>query len=129
MFRAYVNLEGLNHAVRAALTHPRWENSSARTSGMPLGVAVATPIYAPFLKAPSNHPSARLIQVPLARCLDGQGIWRYEIDEVALEAALSRPDVRLLMWCNPHNPTGRVWTYDEMLLVARLCNKNGMGRR
>ena len=31
-----------------------------------------------------------------------------------LEAKAADPDVKLLMLCNPHNPTGRIWTEDEL---------------
>lgn len=29
----------------------------------------------------------------------------------------------MLLFCNPHNPTGRVWTRQEMEKVAALCKK------
>lgn len=27
----------------------------------------------------------------------------------------------MLLWCNPHNPTGRVWTRQELVRVGRMC--------
>jgi len=93
---------------------------------------VATPIYYPFIAAPGNQANASLVEVPLLRRPLNDGtpnsdrIWRYEIDEQALESALQREDVRVLLWCNPHNPTGRVWTRDEMRVVARLCAENNV---
>ena len=120
--------QGLNHIVKAAQADPAWHATDAYRSGAPLGVAVATPIYAPFLTAPINQ-SAATVEVPLrSRVLEakqgGGSILHYEIDEDALAAALAREDVRVLLWCNPHNPTGRVWTRDEMRAVAQLCADN-----
>lgn len=111
--------------VKAALADPEWQSHSRR--GERLGVAVATPIYYPFLSAPENHVGAELFTFPLARrpLNDGtpnsENIWRYEIDEEALRATLQRDNVRVLLWCNPHNPTGRVWTREEMRIVAQAC--------
>ena len=104
---------GLNHAVRAA--------RRAR-GGRAVVTAVCTPIYPPFLHASRNNESAR-VEVALRRAIE-DGRARYSIDWEALETALAREDVGLLLWCNPHNPVGRVWTRDEMVRVARLCVKH-----
>ncbi len=45
---------------------------------------------------------------------------RYEIDWEDLEAKMT-PDVRGMIVCNPQNPTGNVWTEDELLRIGRLC--------
>lgn len=45
---------------------------------------------------------------------------RYEIDWDDLEAKMT-PDVRAMIVCNPQNPTGNVWTEEELLRVGRLC--------
>ena len=38
----------------------------------------------------------------------------------------SDPDVKMLMLCNPHNPTGRVWTESELQHIAQTCEKYGL---
>ena len=90
--------------------------------GRAVVTAVCTPIYPPFLHASRNDESAR-VEVALRRAIE-DGRARYSIDWEALETALAREDVGLLLWCNPHNPVGRVWTRDEMVRVARLCVKH-----
>lgn len=45
----------------------------------------------------------------------------YHIDFNALEKALAKAKVFLL--CSPHNPTGRIWTYDELSTIVSLCKK------
>ncbi len=49
---------------------------------------------------------------------------RYTIDFEDLEHRISDPKARLLILCNPHNPSGRVWTRDELQKVADLCLRN-----
>ena len=101
-------LPGLNHAVRATC---RAEADA---------VAIATPIYPPFLAAPTNQDARRLL-VPLRAEVGGGGALRHELDLGALEDALALPSTRLLMWCQPQNPSGRCWSAEEMAEVARLC--------
>jgi cystathionine beta-lyase len=45
---------------------------------------------------------------------------RYEVDWDDLEAKMT-PDVRLLIVCNPQNPTGNVWRSDELHRMGRLA--------
>lgn len=104
-------IPGLNHAVRATC------NGASDT------VAIATPIYAPFLLSPTNC-GAMLRTVPLVESRVSSEVSseiRYDIDWAALEATLADPATKLLHWCNPHNPVGRCWTRLELVRVARLC--------
>ena len=49
---------------------------------------------------------------------DSQGNW--SIDFEALERDAANPLAKLLIWCNPQNPTGRVWTQEELEKVAAI---------
>ncbi|HEX3052952.1 MAG TPA: PatB family C-S lyase [Aggregatilineaceae bacterium] len=82
-------------------------------------VLVQTPIYPPFLAAP---PSAGkfLQKVDLVCTEQADGVLHYTIDYEALEAAMSS-QAALLLFCNPHNPSGRVFTRDEIAQVAEIC--------
>lgn len=44
----------------------------------------------------------------------------------ALENALSRPESKILLLCSPQNPTGKVWTHDELETMAELCQRHGV---
>lgn len=79
------------------------------------GVAVLSPVYGPFFTTAQAN-QRRVEDCPLI-LHDG----RFEIDFERLEAALSKPDVELLMLSNPHNPGGRVWTREELTQVAERC--------
>ena len=64
-------------------------------------VVTITPAYPPFLEAP---PAGRR----LSRCLRQRSDERWRLPLEALEAAFT-PQTRLLLFCHPHNPLGRVW--------------------
>ncbi|MDE7443409.1 MAG: aminotransferase class I/II-fold pyridoxal phosphate-dependent enzyme, partial [Muribaculaceae bacterium] len=65
----------------------------------------------------------RLVENPLRR-VDCAGGFSYDIDFDDLEAKASQPDNRMLILCNPHNPTGRVWTHDELSRIASICRRH-----
>lgn len=52
------------------------------------------------------------------------GDGRYAFDPDALRAAFG-PRTRLVLLNSPHNPTGKVFTRDELALVAQLCQEHG----
>lgn len=47
----------------------------------------------------------------------------YYIDYEKLESQLENGNIKMMILCNPHNPIGRVWTKEEILKVAQLCEK------
>lgn len=49
---------------------------------------------------------------------------RYEIDWDDLEAKLADPEAQTMIVCNPQNPTGNVWTEEELLKIGQLCLQN-----
>lgn len=48
---------------------------------------------------------------------------RYEVDLFELEKKIREDGVKMLLWCSPHNPGGRVWTMEELKAVTDLCMK------
>ncbi len=51
---------------------------------------------------------------------------RYYIDFEDLEKKIKENDVKILMFCSPFNPCGRVWTKDELIKVAKICVENNV---
>ena len=51
---------------------------------------------------------------------------RYSINFDDLERKASDPLAKILLLCNPHNPSGRVWTPDELRRVGEICRRNGV---
>lgn len=81
------------------------------------GVVVFTPIYYPFLDAIADS-GRRRVDVPL----DPVG-WR--IDPDRLDAAID-DTTRVILFCNPHNPTGRVFDDDEVAAVADVAERHDL---
>lgn len=99
-------------------------NLVAATVGQPGdGVAMATPIYPPFLSAVKKAGRV-LNDAQMSYTLDGH-ILRYQLDFDALEAAVT-PRTRLFMLCNPHNPVGRVYSRAELGQVAEFCLRHDL---
>ena len=86
------------------------------------GVLTIAPIYPPFLAVAER--TGRLAQRAMLAEPDAPGEpWRLDIE--ALEAAIT-PQTRLLLWCHPHNPTGRVWTLQELEQLAALVERHDL---
>ncbi len=78
-------------------------------------VLVEVPIYNTFFNSIENN-GRYPVMCPL---IYEDGEYRRDFD--ALEAALSDPQVTLMILCNPHNPTGRIWSRSELARVGELC--------
>ncbi len=50
----------------------------------------------------------------------------YSIDYELLAEKAALPECTLLLFCNPHNPVGRVWKREELEKVAEICTDNGV---
>ncbi|BDB01323.1 MalY/PatB family protein [Clostridium botulinum] len=83
-------------------------------------VLLQRPIYYPFFKAINNN-GCHIVNNPLK--FDGK---RYEMDFEDLDKKLSDPRVKVMILCSPHNPTGRVWTKEELTKVGNLCLKHNV---
>jgi cysteine-S-conjugate beta-lyase len=75
------------------------------------------PVYPPFTMGP-KYQGRTAVRVPL--CL---AAGRWDIDWDALERAVT-PRSRLLIFCHPHNPIGRVWTVEEQRKLGAFCARH-----
>ncbi len=85
-------------------------------------VVVQTPVYPPFLTAPTNQARQLSVVELAARQVETQQLY-YEQDLAAFKAALT-PDTSLFILCHPHNPVGRLWTPEELTQLAEHCLAN-----
>ena len=82
------------------------------------GVIILTPVYYPFdisVVAKDRTPV-------YSELIDNNG--HYEINYSELRALAEDKKNTALLFCNPHNPVGRVWTVDELRKVAYICKEN-----
>lgn len=82
---------------------------------------INTPAYG-YFQHPIDERHKHAIHNKL-KC-DAQGNWTIDFD--ALEKDASNPFAKLLIWCNPQNPTGRVWTKEELRKVAAIVEKHNL---
>lgn len=62
----------------------------------------------------------KLLQCPLVR--DGD---TYQLDLEDAQARLTGAE-KILIWCSPQNPSGRVWTREELRQVAEFATRNDL---
>ena len=85
-------------------------------------IVINPPVYPPFFE----HITAsgrQVAEVPLARAGGPGGRW--ELDFAGLEAAFAA-GARGYLLCNPHNPTGRVFSPADLGRVASLAERYGV---
>ena len=83
------------------------------------GVVINTPVYPPFFEHITGA-HRRVVEVPLIR-VDGQ----WELDFAGLETAFAA-GARGYLLCNPHNPTGRVFSAAALGRIASLAEQYGV---
>ncbi len=82
------------------------------------GIVVHTPAYDAFYKTIESN-QRQVVAVPLQK---NNNDW--QCDFVQLEQALAKPQNRVMLLCSPHNPSGKVWTREELTTMAQLCEKH-----
>lgn len=82
------------------------------------GVIIFSPVYYPFRDAITVN-GRTVVDIPL---IDNHR--HYEIDWDAFEEAAKKPENKMLIFCSPHNPVGRVWTREELTRLSEICLEN-----
>ena len=59
-----------------------------------------------------------IVHSPLKK--DGQGIWRMDLEDMEEKF---KSGIRILVFCSPHNPCGRVWEKEELEDMMDLCRR------
>lgn len=83
-------------------------------------VLILTPSYKPF-KGAADRARRGCVCSDLIN--DGG---RFSIDWDDLEAKAADERTTLLIFCNPHNPTGRVWTQEELERLAAVIRRHNL---
>jgi len=79
-----------------------------------------TPCYPPFVDMTVHN--GRIVM----RCELKEVNGKYAIDFEKLEKLLAEERTRIFLLCNPHNPTGRVFTKEELVKIGELCLKHNV---
>lgn len=81
-------------------------------------IVIQPPVYYPFFNIVRNN-GRQLAENRLV--LNGT---RFEMDFEDLEEKAADPQVKMMILCSPHNPVGRVWTYEELQKLSEICIKH-----
>ena len=127
-YDAIINWQATRHGVTGLKKeHIGYENGvlggvsavlrSLTNEGDP--ILVHSPTYVGFLHVLKDL-NRRVINSPLTR--DEAGVWR--MDFADMEQKIKESGIKVVIFCSPHNPCGRVWTRSEIeaaMEVYRRC--------
>lgn len=82
-------------------------------------VMIQQPVYYPFSSLIKSN-NRKLVSNDLVLTEDE----KYHIDFDDFEKKIVENNVKLFLFCSPHNPVGRVWTKDELKKIAEICVKH-----
>lgn len=83
------------------------------------GIVLFTPVYHAFARVIAAN-DRRVVE---SRLVERDG--RYHMDLDALAAALTGRE-RMVVFCSPHNPGGRIWSVAEQRELAEFCATHGL---
>lgn len=81
-------------------------------------ILVLTPVYNIFFNSILNN--GRQVLESRLRYENGE----YRIDFEDLEQKLADPQTSMLIFCNPHNPIGKIWGRETLERIGELCWKH-----
>ncbi len=82
-------------------------------------IIIMTPVYGPFFKVTDDNDRV-LVESPMKNA-DGY----YTMDLEDFESRITEK-TKAVIFCNPHNPSGRVWTREELQAFADICVKHDL---
>lgn len=118
--------------------HHNWEikpDWMIKTPGVVFALAMAVKAYtkendAVLIQQPVYYPFSEVIRdngrVVVSNDLYLGEDMRYHIDFVDFEEKIIAHDIKLFLLCNPHNPSGRVFTEEELTRLGDICLKHGV---
>lgn len=82
-------------------------------------VLVHSPTYIGFAGS-INNAGYKIVHSELKQ--DAEGIWRMDYED--MDAKIKANKIHVAVFCNPHNPTGRVWEREELEQAMEVYKKN-----
>lgn len=83
-------------------------------------IIIQPPVYYPF-RTVTQSLGRNVVNNPLV-LRDGQ----LRMDFDGLRRIVAETDCKMLIFCNPHNPGGRVWNKEELAELAEICYDNNV---
>lgn len=80
-------------------------------------VMVLQPVYSPFMDVIEQNKRKLVV----SNLINKQGHYKLDLDD--MRQKMEANQVKVLIFCNPHNPIGRVWSEEELNAVLELCRE------
>lgn len=112
-----VNIQTLTHSPSVALSLALCVRLFTEVTDK---VMISTPVYAPFHECVLQNGRELVTNQLVIK--DG----KYTIDFEDFEKKASDENLKWYILCNPHNPTGRVWSKDELEKLSQICIKHNV---
>ena len=119
-------------------THHNWDVKPQwliKTPGVVFALAMAVKAYtnvgdAVLIQQPVYYPFSEVIE-DNSRVIVSNDLYlgednRYHIDFEDFERKIVDNHIKLFLLCNPHNPSGRVFTREELTRMGDICLKYGV---
>ena len=95
-------------------------------------VLIQTPVYHPYILVPQKNDRV-VVESPLIIPKEELSENHYPVSYSAAEMTIDWEDFerkaegcKLFLLCHPHNPGGRVWTREELVCMAEICQRKGV---
>ena len=82
-----------------------------------------------LIQQPVYYPFSESIIVNKRKLINNSLIYedgKYHMDFDDFERKIIENDIRLFILCSPHNPVGRVWTKEELIMLGDICLKHNV---
>jgi len=127
-YGAYINWWGKRHGLKMEKENlifctgviPALSTAVRKFTTPAEKVLIQTPVYNNFYNSILNN--GRVVIESELKYRDG----RYEIDFDDLEEKLSDPQTTMMILCNPQNPSGNIWSREELSKIGALCKKHNV---
>ena len=83
-------------------------------------IIVQTPIYSPLFTSAISQNREVLFN-PLI--LDENGLYKMDLESLKKQI---NPKTKMMMLCNPQNPSGRVWNKEELEELVNICKEHNI---
>ncbi len=90
-------------------------------------VLIQTPVYHPYILVPQNN--GRVVVESALRIEDSAVAGSYSAAAMTIDwedFERKAEGCKLFLLCHPHNPGGRVWTREELVRMAEVCQRKGV---
>src|SRR5690625_678207 len=84
------------------------------------GILINTPSYFPFYSAALINDR----KIYFSKLKNHNGHFEMSFEDIERQLKDPKKNIKLFIHCHPHNPTGRVWTKEELKRLGELCLEN-----